>query len=93
MMAHLTRDRKKLLNRVRRIRGQVAAIERAVEQDDECSSVLQTIAATRGALNGLMAQVLEGHVREHVIDPARKPTPEQLEAADELVDVVRAYLR
>ena len=92
-VAHLTRDKKKLLNRVRRIRGQVEAIERTLEQEDECSSVLQTIAATRGALNGLMAQVLEGHVREHVIDPAQKPTKEQLEAADELVDVVRAYLK
>lgn len=92
-MAHLTRDKQKLLNRVRRIRGQVEAIERTLEQEDECSSVLQTIAATRGALNGLMAQVLEGHVREHVIDPAQKPTKEQLEAADELVDVVRAYLK
>ena len=92
-MAHLTRDKQKLLNRVRRIRGQVEAIERTLEQEDECSSVLQTIAATRGALNGLMAQVLEGHVREHVIDPAQKPTQEQLEAADELVDVVRAYLK
>jgi len=92
-MSHITRDRKKLLNRARRIRGQVEAIERALEQADECSSVLHKIAATRGALNGLMAEVLEGHVREHVIDPARKPTKAQLEAADELVDVVRTYMK
>jgi DNA-binding FrmR family transcriptional regulator len=92
-MAHITRDRKKLLNRVRRIRGQVEAVEKALEGDDDCSAVLQTIAATRGALNGLMAQVLEGHIREHVIDPGRKATRGQLDAADELVDVVKAYLK
>jgi len=92
-MAHLARDKKKLLNRVRRIRGQVEAIERALDQEGECSSVLQLIAGTRGALNGLMAEVAEGQIREHVIDPARKPSRAQLEAADELVDLVRAYLK
>ena len=92
-MAHLARDKKKLLNRVRRIRGQVDAVERALEEEGECSSVLQVIAGARGALNGLMALVLEGHIREHVIDPRRKATQGQLEAADELVDVLRAYLK
>ena len=92
-MAHLARDKKKLLNRVRRIRGQIEAIERTLEEEAECSSVLQMIAGARGALNGLMAEVAEGHIREHVIDPARKPSAAQLEAADELVDLVRAYLR
>jgi DNA-binding FrmR family transcriptional regulator len=93
-MAHLTRNKTKLLNRVRRIRGQVEAIERELEREEgECSSVLQLIAGARGALNGLMAEVVEGHLREHVIDPARKPSSAQLEAADELVDVVRAYLK
>ena len=92
-MAHLARDKKRLLNRARRIRGQVEAIERLLEEEGDCSSVLQLIAGARGALNGLMAQVAEGHIREHVIDPARKPSAAQLEAADELVDVVRAYLK
>lgn len=92
-MAHIDRDRKKLLNRVRRIRGQIEAVEKALAGGENCSTVLQTIAATRGALNGLMAQILEGHVREHVIDPTRKATRAQLEAADELIDVVKAYLK
>ena len=78
---------------MRRIRGQIEAVEKALDGDEDCSAVLQTIAATRGALNGLMAQILEGHIREHVIDPGRKPTQGQLEAADELVDVVKAYLK
>lgn len=92
-MAHLNRDRKKLLNRVRRIRGQMEAVEKALDGDGDCSEVLQTIAATRGALNGLMAQILEGHIREHEIDPGRKATQGQLDAADELVDAVKAYLK
>ena len=62
-MAHTTKDKEKLLNRVRRIKGQISAIEKALESDQECSKVLQTIAACRGAINGLMAEVLEGHVR------------------------------
>lgn len=92
-MAHLARDKKKLLNRIRRIRGQVEAIERTVEEAGECSSLLQQIAGARGALNGLMAEVMEGHLREHVMDTGRKPSAAQLEAADELVEVVRAYLK
>ncbi len=64
-----------------------------MEGKGDCATLLQTIAATRGALNGLMAQILEGHVREHVIDSGRKPTQAQLEAADELVDVVKAYVK
>jgi len=92
-MAHTTKDKEKLLNRVRRIKGQVSAIEKALDDDHECSRVLQTIAACRGAINGLMAEVMEGHVRYHVIDPKRKPTAEQADAADELIDIVNRYLK
>jgi DNA-binding FrmR family transcriptional regulator len=92
-MAHTTRDRDKLLNRVRRIRGQINAIEKALDGNEECSNVLQTIAACRGAINGLMAEVLEGHVRFHVIDSRRKQTVGQAEATEELIDLVNRYLR
>ncbi|MGI8493929.1 MAG: metal/formaldehyde-sensitive transcriptional repressor [Pyrinomonadaceae bacterium] len=93
-MAHTLRDKKKLLNRVRRIRGQIDAIERALEEESaECSPILQTIASCRGAINGLMAEIIEGHIRFHVIDPNSKPTSEQSEAAEELVDVVKTYLK
>jgi DNA-binding FrmR family transcriptional regulator len=92
-MAHTTKDKEKLLSRVRRIRGQVEAIERALDGEQECSSVLQLMAACRGALNGLMAEVMAGHIRFHVLDPqSRKNTP-QLEAAEELIDIVRTYLK
>jgi DNA-binding FrmR family transcriptional regulator len=92
-MAHTIRDKKKLLNRARRIRGQVEAIEKALDQERDCSELLQTIAACRGAINSLMAEVIEGHIRFHVVDPDAKPTSEQARAAQELMDVVKTYLR
>ena len=92
-MAHTTKDKAKLLSRGRRIRGQVEAIERALDGAQECSSVLQLMAACRGALNGLMAEVLEGHIRFHVLDPKSGKNAPQVEAAEELIDVVRTYLK
>jgi FrmR/RcnR family transcriptional regulator, repressor of frmRAB operon len=92
-MAHTTKEKEKLLNRVRRIKGQIEAIEKALDEDQECSKVLQTIAAIRGAINGLMAEVMKGHVRYHVLDPNGKPTSEQAEAAEELIDIVNRYLK
>jgi DNA-binding FrmR family transcriptional regulator len=92
-MAHTTKDKAKLLSRVRRIQGQVEAIERALDSEHECSSVLQLMAACRGALNGLMAEVLEGHIRFHVLDSKSGKNAPQVEAAEELIDVVRTYLK
>jgi DNA-binding FrmR family transcriptional regulator len=92
-MAHTIRDKKKLLNRVRRIRGQLEAIEKGIEQEKDCGEMLQTIAACRGAINGLMAEVIEGHVRYHVVDPDDRPTSKQAIAAQKLVDVVKTYLK
>lgn len=92
-MSHTVRDKKKLLNRVRRIRGQVASLEEALEGEWDASSVLQTIAACRGAINGLMAEVIEGHIRHHVIDPLRKPTSGQIDSAEDLIQIVNAYLK
>ena len=92
-MAHLVRDKKKLLNRVRRLRGQLNAIERDLEEERDCSETLQTIAAVRGAIHGLMAEVLEGHIRYHVVDPDRRPTSAQARATQEVIDVIRTYLK
>lgn len=92
-MAHTVRGKEKLLNRVRRIRGQVDGIAKALAEERDCSAILQMIAACRGAIGGLMSEVIEGHVREHVIDPARRPTRAQSEAAEELIDVLKTYLR
>ena len=88
-MAHISdHGGKKLLARVRRIRGQIEGIERAIEETDDCYAVLQQTAAARGALNGLMAELIDGHIRHHVL---RRAKPEQ--AADELMEIVRSYLR
>ncbi|MGA9979963.1 MAG: metal/formaldehyde-sensitive transcriptional repressor [Candidatus Sulfotelmatobacter sp.] len=92
-MAHTLREKEKMRLRVRRIRGQIDAIERALSEERDCGDVLQLITAARGAMNGLMAELLEDHVRFHVLDPARRPTSEQAVAADELVDIVRSYLK
>jgi DNA-binding FrmR family transcriptional regulator len=92
-MAHTTQEKKKLLNRVRRIRGQVEAIERAMDQEAECSEILHNISACRGAMDSLMAEVIEGHIRFHVLDPKKTPTDEQTEAADDLIHALRAYLK
>jgi DNA-binding FrmR family transcriptional regulator len=92
-MAHTTKGKQKLLTRIRRIRGQVDAIERALDGEEECSGVLQLMAACRGALNGLMAEVMEGHVRFHVLDPDQPASSPQAQAAEELIEVVRTYLK
>lgn len=92
-MAHTVHDKEKLLQRIRRIRGQVNAVEQALIEEQDCSSVLMTLAATRGAINSLMSEVLEGHVRFHVINPDGKPSPKQTKATDELIDVIRTYLK
>lgn len=92
-MAHTTEEKKRLLNRVRRIRGQVEAIERALESEAECSETLHNISACRGALDSLMAEVIEGHIRFHVLDPERVPTDDQAQAAQDLIDALKTYLR
>lgn len=92
-MSHTIRDRAKLLNRVRRLGGQVGGIERLLEAEADCGRVLQQLAACRGALNGLMAEVLEDHIRFHVVDPEIDPKSDQAEAAEELVELVRSYFR
>jgi DNA-binding FrmR family transcriptional regulator len=91
-MSHVSREKTKLLNRLRRLRGQIEAIERAVAEDQECARVLQQATACRGALDGFIAEVIEDHIREHMIDPAAAPDDPRRQAADELVEIVHAYL-
>lgn len=92
-MAHTIRDKTKLLNRVRRIRGQIDAVATALEGGQDCSMILMTIAACRGAINSLMVEIIEGHIKFHVVDPDERPTTAKAKAAQELIDVVRAYLK
>jgi FrmR/RcnR family transcriptional regulator, repressor of frmRAB operon len=92
-MAHTVREKAKLVQRVRRIRGQVEALERAVSSEQDCWDVLQLLAAARGAMNSLMAEVLEGHIRFHVIDHRRGGNSERALAAEQLIEVVHSYLK
>ncbi|HEY1077966.1 MAG TPA: metal/formaldehyde-sensitive transcriptional repressor [Fontimonas sp.] len=88
-MAHTVDDKKPLLSRVRRIQGQLGSIERALDADADCVAILQQIAAVRGAVSGLMAEVLEGHLREH-LQPAKHANADDLDIA---VRVMRSYLK
>lgn len=91
-MSHVEKEKKKLLNRLKRMRGQLEAIERAVEENSECARVLQQATACRGALDGFIAEVIEDHIREHLIDPVSAADSPQRAAAEELVEIVHAYL-
>lgn len=92
-MSHTTRDKVKLMGRVKRIQGQVEALSRAIDKGVECMNVLQQIAACRGAVDGLMAEVLEGHIREHLIDPGREPTKAEAASLEELAQLIKRYLK
>jgi DNA-binding FrmR family transcriptional regulator len=92
-MTHTIREKKKLLARVRRIHGQVGAIERALDGEAGCEQVMHLIAGVRGAVAGLMAEVVEEHVRTHLVDAAKHPDALNTEAAEQLLDVVRTYLK
>lgn len=90
-MGHTRESKSKLLARVRRIRGQVEAIEKGLNAGHECADLLQLIAATRGAINGLMNEVVEGHVRHHVL--SRKASSAERQGAEELIAIVRSYFK
>lgn len=92
-MTHTVREKTKLLARVRRIRGQVEAIERALDDEADCEKVMHLIAGARGAIAGLMAEVVEDHVLTHLVDAEKYPGALKPEAAEQLLDVVRTYLK
>lgn len=92
-MTHTVREKQKLLARVRRIRGQVEAIERALNGEAGCEAVMQLIAGVRGAIAGLMAEVVEDHVRTHLVNPETHPGALDTEAVEQLLAVVRTYLK
>lgn len=91
-MSHTITGKKRLLSRVRRIKGQTEALERALSDEVECQAILQQIAAVRGAVNGLMAEVLEGHIREHLGQPDIEPTQREKDMAA-LATTLRSYLK
>lgn len=92
-MSHTIREKQKLLARVRRIRGQVEAIERALENEAGCEQVMHLLASTRAAMVGLTAEVVEDHVRTHLVEPKAQLPAMRQEAAKQLLSVIRTYLR
>jgi DNA-binding FrmR family transcriptional regulator len=90
-VSHTKTEKAKLLARIRRIRGQIEAVERALEDEKGCANVLHLIVAARGAMTSLMTEVIEDHIRLHVIDPAKDA--ERVRGAEELIEAVQAYLK
>lgn len=87
----MDRERQKLLARVKRIRGQVDSVERFLTGNDDCSDILMLLANIRGGINSLMAEVLEDHIRLHMV--SEKPVALSHEIAEDLISLVRAYLK
>jgi DNA-binding FrmR family transcriptional regulator len=86
------KENAELLYRIKRIRGQFAALERALTAGDECADILMLLAAIRGGVNGLMAEILQDHIRLHMMNPEHgMNSPEEL--GEDLIGLVRAYLK
>lgn len=92
-MSHAQKNREKLIVRARRIRGQIDALERALTEEQECADILRLITSARGAMNGLMVELLEDQIRFHLLDPGQKASMEQTLAADGLIETIRSYLK
>ena len=89
-MGHIAANKDSLIKRVKRIAGQIQAVERALESDDDCAKTLHLVAATRGAINGLMDEIIEDHAREHVAHPDLS-AEERAKGVDELLEAIRRY--
>jgi len=92
-MAHTIKDKHKLLARIGRIRGQLNGIERALMEDQDCFLILHAVASCHGALNSLMARILEDHIRSHLIDEDAGSAVQRRRAAREVIDIINAFLR
>jgi len=91
-MSYIDKEKQKLVARIKRIRGQVDAIERSLTNGDDCADLLMLLANVRGGINSLMAEVVEDHIRLHMMAPEKGSAPSQ-ELAEDLIDLVRAYLK
>jgi DNA-binding FrmR family transcriptional regulator len=91
-MSHVDKEKQKLVARIKRIRGQVDSIERSLTTGDDCADVLMLLANVRGGINSLMAEVMEDHIRLHLL-PSEKSVAPPEELAEDLIDLVRAYLK
>ncbi len=90
-MSHQEREMIKLQQRIRKLRGQLDAVERSLNANDDCGDQLMQLAAVRGGVNSLMAEVLETHIRFHLADGTKEQIAPEL--AEDLIDLVRSYLK
>ncbi len=88
-MSHLSREKLDLVNRTKKIVGQLEGVERALNQDEPCTDILQRLAAARGAINSLMGELMEDHIRNHM--PRKNKSSEDV--AGDLIEIVRTYLK
>ena len=90
-MSHTIHQKDKLIARVRRLRGQLEGIERALQGEAGCGEILRQLASVRGALGGLTTEVMEDHLRHHVMEAETEADRRQ--GGEELIDVIRTYLK
>ena len=88
-MSHTTAEKIDLVNRTKKIIGQLEAVLRALNDDEQCAEMLQRLSAARGAINSLMGELMEDHIRNHM--PRNSKSAE--EAAEDVIDIVRTYLK
>ena len=88
-MAHTVREKNKILSRVNRIKGQLEAFSKAIEAEQDCYHVMQLLSSCRGALNGLMGDVIEEHIREHIVEADNKKIA--TESGEELIDIMKSF--
>ncbi len=88
-MTHSSREKLDLVNRTKKIIGQLESVLRGLNEDEHCADVLQRLAAARGAINALMAELMEDHIRNHM--PRNSKSSE--EAAEDVIEIVRTYLK
>jgi FrmR/RcnR family transcriptional regulator, repressor of frmRAB operon len=92
-MSHTVEEKKKLLARVNRLQGQLEGIRVAIEEEEECASVLQQIAACRGAINSLLVEIIDGEIRFHVLSKNSKVDSREAKAAENLVEILHRYIK
>jgi len=90
-MAHTLKDKTKIISRVNRLKGQLDAFVKALETEQDCYQNMQLLSSCRGALNGLMSEVVEGHIREHIVEAENKKSA--AESGEDLIDIMRSFLK
>ena len=88
-MSHLSREKLDLVNRTKKVIGQLESVLRGLNDDDSCAEVLQRLSAARGAINSLMGELMEDHIRNHM----PRKSKSSADAAEDIVEIVRTYLK